>query len=1766
MSLPVRISGWRAACDGPSRKSTEMKLNSDSIPLKIRSISRVLAAAFLALSAGLAQAATISISVTNNTSGSWTCPAGVTSVTVEMWGGGGGGGGSIDGNPNNTYGSGGGGGGGAYTVATVSVTPGTNHSLTVGAGGTAGSSGNGGPGGKGGITSSTFPGTTAATGGLGGGGANSASGWLGTNGPGGTVTGTGNHNGGNGAAGVNGLSGYSGGGGGSGAASVDGGNAGGATAGTAGPGGGAGAAGRSGSADPGLPGNAPGGAGSGAYSTKPGGNQKSGGAGGAGRIVITYTMTFVATPYYSKGSLDATLTTSWTNASGASPADFFNGGIFYVQNGHKMTLSQDWALATPEVGTITSGVKILSGGSLTCGAYTLGTGKLNVTVDSGGLLQADTVNNDLGTGLLSLNGGTLTNNASSTLNNDINVAASSTVGVGSGQTLTLGGAITNTNNLTLAGPGVVALSGTVAYAGNLTNDAAALVMSGMATLGGIISGSGALTNISGTQMLSGANTYRGTTTVSGGKLLINGNSSAVTNTVTVRNGATFGGTNSASRIGGRVTYQAGAKALFAVTPTATGYSNSTCMTFASSMSFDATEVHLALPAQLENGTYALAANDSATAPTGSGFTSVIDSGSVVAGSSYYVALVDNSLVLKVIPIPQIIGSTNFVNAFSTTNGTASAAQSFPVAGTNLVADITATAAPGFEVSSDGGATYGPTVIVANSSGNASGAVSIRLAATAAVRTYNSMNIAVLSSLCASNGTCTSSASGNAVVRSTNSTNSIDAVDTFHGTVGAAHLFPTVVRPFGLASIGPNWKNQASTYSCAHVQGTGGITWNYLAPNFALTTGPITPDASAWTLPVAMDQIQYEGRADALQITGGLGYTAKMVATLRGGMVVVKSTDGRPLNVLFPVGNYNSSLKVNSATRSLIQSNGVWIVEGVETTQVSMFGRFEFRDAPQAAGTWTQGQIVAGPATVTGDANNVSGIFLTFPAGVEVCFRLGVSFTDQAGARTNLAAEIPDWDADRIQEESRAEWQQQLDRVITTGGTTSQRRLFYTALYQVFLAPHVYEDVDGRYLSFKRSGVNVTVRTLGSPRQHQYATFSGWDTFRTQMPLLALVEPERYADMGASLNEMGEQVGLPRWPLANLPKTTMVGNPIEHILATGRSHGIEGVDYSKALALMQSSMADRLANNSCLRDDYNGTVAIAALAGYLGQEELAGQWWSKTLGYRQFYDPAQKVFPGVSSAEGGPYTYVWYNAMWDPEGLATLLGGYEPALGQLRGYFKSTRVDFKNENDLHTPFIATLWGDPGLTRSTLKTNLPNMFQDSSPQGRSGNDDCGTMSAWLVLVQSGLYSFNPAWGWYVLTAPAFPRVELDLGRGGKRLVITANSTNAEDVIQQVEWDGVVRVEPWLLAADICNGGQLDFTLGPGPSAWAKDPSTPPLPFPGGPLTWNGIVDGTWDTTTTNWSGFATRYAEGIDVRFDDSAAGFAVSGSAASGSVTFSNTTNAYIISAAMGGWCPITKLGSATVTFTGVNTYSGPTIIRGGTLALGAGGAINNTTNITIAAGGALDVSAIPACTLSAKLNASGAGTAAGSTAAVIKGGSTVSLAAQGVSLAFTPASLTGDAGHPSLVIAQGDLNLGASGLTVTASGTLGVGDYLLLTNISGVISGSFSSTNLGGVTFAAGTSGSLIVSAKAVTLRVTSTGTMPRCRLTRFIVSGTTLSLSATNGSPGGAWTLLQSTNVALPLNQWETHCTGTYDGNGNLSTNILNATTNKQQFYILQQ
>ena len=248
--------------------------------------------------------------VTNFTaSGTWTCPAGITSVQVECWGGGGGGGGSTS-----TARCGGGGAGGSYVQnITVAVVPGTNYTISVGSGGTAGGTTVAtSPGGAG--VSSSFAGpsittVTAAGGGGGGGGTsttpNGAAGAGTTSGNSG-FSGTFNFAGGNGAAGV--AASRTGGGGGAAGTNGAGGNASSSstTGGTAaGPVGGNGANGTSTASTAGSIGTAPGGGGSGGYNA-------SGGVGGKGQITLSYSSATGTAPAITQQPLGQ------TNSAGSS--------------------------------------------------------------------------------------------------------------------------------------------------------------------------------------------------------------------------------------------------------------------------------------------------------------------------------------------------------------------------------------------------------------------------------------------------------------------------------------------------------------------------------------------------------------------------------------------------------------------------------------------------------------------------------------------------------------------------------------------------------------------------------------------------------------------------------------------------------------------------------------------------------------------------------------------------------------------------------------------------------------------------------------------------------------------------------------------------------------------------------------------------------------------------------------------------------------------------------------------------------------------------------------------------------------------------------------------------------------------------------------------------------------------------------------------------------------------------------------------------------
>ena len=189
-------------------------------------------------------------------------------------------------------------------------------------------------------------------------------------------------------------------------------------------------------------------------------------------------------------------------------------------------------------------------------------------------------------------------------------------------------------------------------------------------------------------------------------------------------------------------------------------------------------------------------------------------------------------------------------------------------------------------------------------------------------------------------------------------------------------------------------------------------------------------------------------------------------------------------------------------------------------------------------------------------------------GPSFLVKTGISYVSEQGAALNLKSENPDWDFDSLRATANQQWENALARIKVTGGSPQDLRTFYTALYHSLLHPNVTSDVDGAYMGFDQSVHNVHE----FPTQtNQYANFSGWDIYRSQIQLLALLSPTETSDIAQSLVNAGNQCGaLPRWANNNSDTGIMVGDPGSIIVSNAYAFGARNFDQSKALELMARS--------------------------------------------------------------------------------------------------------------------------------------------------------------------------------------------------------------------------------------------------------------------------------------------------------------------------------------------------------------------------------------------------------------------------------------------------------------------------------------------------------------------------------------------------------------------------------------------------------------------
>jgi len=704
-----------------------------------------------------------------------------------------------------------------------------------------------------------------------------------------------------------------------------------------------------------------------------------------------------------------------------------------------------------------------------------------------------------------------------------------------------------------------------------------------------------------------------------------------------------------------------------------------------------------------------------------------------------------------------------------------------------------------------------------------------------------------------------------------------------GGLGFAHgsCFVGAAMPHGLVKVGPDTSGPFGVINFLHYSGywagddrIRGFSHLHLHGAGATDYGVLSVMPALAFEPSKTRVVDYEARfakadehaaAGRYEVTLANGIGVVLAATERA--AVHRYTGARAL--VIDLDKTLSGGEVDAATITL-DASGREITGQLHHLggMSGGFGGYTVYFVARASTAWTGSHVWAAgtPASstlVTAQGTGV-GAALAIPEDFQLA--VGVSLVSLDGARANLAAEVAAIEVEQVAAAARAAWAKLLDRVLITGGTEAQRRIFYTSLYHAFLMPTLIGDADGTYvLAGQPAGRAVGWR--------QMSDLSLWDTYRTVGPLYAWLAPDSARDQARSLVGFGEGLGAyPRWPLAIGETGTMLGASAEIVIADAVARGVPDAGGELAWAKLRAAAMDPVAppggrggrsdveaymaygfvprtydrSVSVTTEFAHDDFALAQLAGALGHTADRDALLVRSRGWRMLYDPAVGFLRGKNTdgkfptgsfdplaiaedyAEANAWHSLWMTGAHDADGLAEVMGGRAAAIDKLEMFFELAKDDrdnadesaanfprpyywHGNEPDINAPFVFAQLGRPDLTQRWARWVADSHYTDG-PEGVAGNDDGGTLGSWYVLATLGVYPVPGSDRW-IVAAPRFPQARVRVG--GRELVITADGVSDKAMyVQAVELDGVALDATELTHAQLTGATSLHFVMGASP----------------------------------------------------------------------------------------------------------------------------------------------------------------------------------------------------------------------------------------------------------------------------------------------------------------------------------------------------------------
>ena len=687
------------------------------------------------------------------------------------------------------------------------------------------------------------------------------------------------------------------------------------------------------------------------------------------------------------------------------------------------------------------------------------------------------------------------------------------------------------------------------------------------------------------------------------------------------------------------------------------------------------------------------------------------------------------------------------------------------------------------------------------------------------------------------------------------------VDTKIGSGGHGHVFVGASVPFGLVQLGPTsipqqwdwcsgYHDSDSTvigFSHTHLEGTG------IGDLFDITVMPVTGS-------VEYSREGLWSYADRSREVAEPDYYS--VPLLRYDILAEMTATSR-------VGFHRYTFPASDSTAIVfdLENGGCW--DKATDTRIEAEGNDALKGWRFSRG-WARNQKVffyakfSKPFESVENIGQYARVNFDLAEGEKVMLKVAISPVDIDGAKANMAAELPGWDFEKTREAARTAWNRELSKIRIETGDVDQRTIFYTALYHTMIQPSEFCDVNGDY-----RGADGDIHRNNDFKT--YTTFSLWDTYRAAMPLMTVIHPEKIRDIARTMVKIHEEQGkLPVWHLWGNETDCMVGNPGVIALADILVKDFEGFDKEQAYnALRESEMrpdrgqdirmecgfipADRDFNESVAYDMEYAIAdgAMAAAARRLGKEEDYAYFNERSHSYRNYFDPETLFIRGRNSdgtfvepfnpyssnhradvyCEGNAWQYTWLVPQ-DFDGLVTLYGSKEKLAERLDSLFAAKneiegaeaspdisgligQYAHGNEPSHHIIYFYTMAGQPWKAADKIDEVLRTLYFHD-PNGLSGNEDVGQMSAWYILSSLGMYQVEPAGARFWFGKPSFAGAEVQVPGGTLKIRAEGLSGEAR-YIQSVTLNGKNHPYPYIEFNDIVKGGELVFRIGTEKTLW-------------------------------------------------------------------------------------------------------------------------------------------------------------------------------------------------------------------------------------------------------------------------------------------------------------------------------------------------------------